>query len=315
MTNPVAQNAGVDIAKDHLDVAVHPNRASKRFPNNAKGHRALMAWIKPYGVERIVFEATGAYHRLFERTLAQAGFPVIKMNPRQTRRFAQAIGKFAKTDRCDAIMLARFAEAIKPIQRPLVSQVIDDMKDLQFAREALVKERAATLNRQKTARLPLIKRQLIAKIKFIDRQIDAIQEQMKSLRDADPEIKLRFDILDSLPGFGDIVSFTVLIEGSELGTLEQGEAASIAGVAPIANDSGNSTGKRSIRGGRSKLRSALYMASLSAIRWNPQLKAKYRALLAAGKPKKVALVAIMRKLVILANALLRDRRMWAKIYA
>jgi transposase len=307
----IPQNVGVDISKDFLDVAFYPPGKPERFANNAKGHRALIKRLAPLEVERVVFEATGAYHRLFERTLAEAGLPTVKVNPRRARQFCQAAGKLAKTDRCDAAMLARMGAVLELSLRPVVSRTRDEMKQLLVARDALVKHHAAVLNRQKTADLPLIKTQLAATLRQNEKQTDAIDNRLKELRRGDPELQAQFEILISIPGIGEITANVLLIEMPELGQLEQGEAASLTGVAPVANDSGKSSGPRSIRGGRSRVRSALYMAAVSASQHHPELSIKYNAMLKDGKLPKVALTALIRKLVILANALLRDKRKWS----
>jgi transposase len=306
----IAQTIGVDISKDFLDVAFHPAGEAARFANDAKGHRALIKRLRACEVARVVFEATGAYHRLFERTLAEAGLPLAKVNPRQARRFAEATGKLAKTDRCDAAMLARMGSALELTARPIVSQAIDQMRELLNARDALIKDRVAALNRQKNVLSPLIKRQLADRLRQIDSQIQAIDKQQEKLRSADSQIAQRFEILTSIPGMGEITANALIAEMPELGDLEQGQAACLAGLAPFAKDTGKSTGRRSIRGGRATVRKAIYMPALCAIKFNAQCKAKYQALIKAGKTPKVAIVAVMRKLIILANALLRDQRKW-----
>jgi transposase len=294
-----------------LDVATSPAGEAIRFANDAKGHRALIKRLAAFEVIRVVFEATGAYHRLFERTLAKAGLPMVKVNPRQARRFAEASGQLAKTDRCDAAMLARMGSALELEPRPVISQTTDELKELLGARDALIKDRVAALNRRKTALSALIKRQLAQRLRQIDAQIDAIDQQQKKLRSADSNVQERYQILTSIPGVGDVTANVLIVEMPELGQLEHAQVASLAGLAPIANDSGKSSGKRSIRGGRSRARQALYMPALNAVRFYPHCKAKYDAMIKAGKPKKVALVAIMRKLAVLANALLRDSRKWS----
>lgn len=261
-------------------------------------------------VTRVAFEPTGAYHRGFERRLAAAGLPLCKVNPRQARRFAEAIGRHAKTDAVDAAMLARFAALIEPPARPVVSAILDEMKELHVAGRALVKDRTAALNRGQLRRAALLRRQAAERLRQIERQIDAIDTALWAYLAADPVLKARFDILVSIPGVGEATAFTLLIEMPELGAIEPKGAASLAGLAPVARDSGRHRGKRSIRGGRASLRQALYMPALVAVRFNTTMKAKYDAFLAAGKPPKVALTAIMRKLVILANALIRDGRAW-----
>src|ERR1700677_2879421 len=303
----VARNVGVDISKDTLDVAIHPEGNGFRVANTPEGHRALIKRLAGFEIARIVFEATGAYHCLLQKALVETGLPWVKVNPRQARRFAQAAGKLAKTDRCDALMLARMGAALELEPNLPVSPTVETMKEFVNARHALVKDRVAALNRQAIAVSTLIKRQLAQRL----RQIEAIDKRLKTLRKADADVSERFDILTSIPSFGEGTANVLMVETSELGRLDHQHAASLVGLAPVANDSGQTCGKRSIRGGRPRARQALYMAALSAIRFNPQLKTKYQALIKAGKPAKVALVAVMTKLLILANALIRDNRKWA----
>jgi transposase len=311
MSDILAQSVGVDIAKDTLEVHLHPAGKVGRFANDARGCAALIAWLKGFPIARIAFEPTGAYHHAFERCLAAAHLPLVKVNPRQARRFAEAIGRQAKTDAGDAAMLARFAALLEPPVRPVLSATLDAMKELQVARRALVKDRVAAQNRSHRHRLPLLKRQAKERLGQIDRQLAAIDAALQAQLAADPALQARFAILVSIPGVGAATAFALLVEMPELGALEHKGAASLAGLAPIARDSGQRSGKRCIRGGRAHLRQALYMPALVAVRFEAAIKAKYDALLAAGKPPKVALVAIMRKLLILANALLRDGRTWS----
>ena len=311
MDHSTAPSAGVDISKDHLDACLHPGGEARRFSNDAKGHRALIAWLSPRKVARIVFEATGAYHRTFERALAAAGLPATKINPRQARRFAEAIGRLAKTDRCDAALLARFGALIEPAVRPVSSPTLDAMRELHTARCALIKDRTAALNRQKTIRSTLLQRQNAQRLRQVAVQLAAIDAELVALCAADDDLQTRLAILESIPGIGQASALMLLIEMPELGCLGQPQAASLAGLAPVARDSGRFQGKRFIRGGRAGLRWALYMPALVAARFNPDLKAKYQALLQAGKPPKLAITVVMRKLLLLANALLRDRRTWA----
>jgi transposase len=315
MSEHTPVTVGVDISKDFLDTNIHPSNEARRFTNDAAGHNAMIVWLQGRQVDRVVFEATGAYHRSFERTLAVAGLPMAKINPRQARRFAEAIGKLAKTDAIDAAMLARFGALLTPQIHTPVSQTLDEMRELQNARTALVKDRTATLNRQKQMRIAILKRLATQRLKQIDNQLRAIDAALAALRDADAALKTRFDILLSIPGIGASTAFAMLIEMPEIGTLEGPQAASLAGLAPLARDSGKWSGKRSIRGGRANLRQAIYMPALVATRFNPDFKTKYQAMIAAGKPAKVAIVAIMRKLIVLANALLKAGRNWQPMTA
>lgn len=301
---------GVDISKDHLDAYRMSDGKSRRFANDKAGHRAFLAWLAQPDT-RIVYEPTGPYHRAFERRLAEAGFALVKVNPRQARRFAEATGRLAKTDRLDAAMLAHMGALLDLEARPVRSPVLNDLKDLSMAREALVKNRTAVKNRAKNLTLPILKRHNGEQLRQIERQLAAIEVEIRKLIKADPDLANRFDILVSIPGVSAITAFALIIDMPELGTLENTQAASLAGLAPVARQSGKWTGRAFIRGGRANVRQALYMPALVAMRFNPDFKAKYDQLKAAGKASKVAITAIMRKLIVLANALLRDQRKWA----
>ena len=301
---------GVDISKAHLDAHRLPDGASGRFPNDRRGVNALIEWCGRCEIERIVYEPTGAYHRVLEERLLAANLPLAKVNPLQARRFAQACGTRAKTDAVDAAVLARMGMALQPATLSPPPENQTDLKALQVARQALIKDRTAAKNRAKTLRLPLLKRQSEARLAQIARQINAIEAEMRRLIANHPQTARAFEILCSIPGVSDITAAALIVEMPELGTLDAKSAASLAGLAPMTRQSGAWNGKRFIQGGRKHLRDALYMPALVASRFNPDLKAKYHQLREAGKPAKVALTAIMRKLIILANALIRDRRTW-----
>ena len=300
---------GVDISKEALDTYRFPDGESRQFANTKKGYKALIAWIGQ-NAARIVFEPTGPYHGACEQALAKAGLPLVKVNPRQARCFAEATGKLAKTDRLDAALLARMGALLKLDPRPAPAEEIVILKQLHLARQALIKDRTAAKNRAKVLALTLLKRQNAERLNHIERQLAAIEAEIERRIKTDQDLSRRFEILISIPGIARLTAFTLLIEMPELGTLEQGEAASLAGLAPMARQSGRWTGHAFIRGGRASVRQSLYMPALVAARFNEDLKAKYDALRGAGKPAKVAITAIMRKLVILANALLKARRPW-----
>ena len=315
MSNAVAPTPdqitiGIDISKDRLDVHLHPQGIVKQFDNDRKGIAKLIAWIIPRPPTRIVFEATGAYHRALEMALGRAGLPAVKVNPLQARRFAEAAGKRVKTDPVDAAMLARFGYTMPPVIPPARDQTIDSLGELLAARRALVKDRTAALNRGKTLTLALLKRQSQQHLNQIQTQIKAVDRERATILAANARLKARSDILVSIPGFAAASAFALLIDMPELGSMDGKQTASLTGLAPVTRQSGNWRGKSFIQGGRATLRQAIYMPALVAIRFNPPLKAKYLALRAAGKPAKVAIVAIMRKLVVIANALLRDNRKW-----
>ena len=285
---------------------------------NAASSGTMRLGIKPLiaftgkEVARVVFEPTGPYHRAFEAALSKRGLPLVKVNPRQARRFAQAAGKLAKTDRIDAANLARMGavlelEALQP--RP---ENLNELKELYVAREALVKDRTAAKNRQKQIALPLLKRQNAQRLAQIEHQIGAIEAAIQAKLKADPTLARKLEILTSVPGLSTITAFALLIEMPELGSLNGKQAASLAGLAPMTRQSGRWTGRAFMSGGRASVRRALYMPALVAARFNQDLKAKYGQLIEAGKPPKLAIAAIMRKLLVLANALLKGDRYWTE---
>ena len=301
---------GVDVSKDSLDAVRHPQGDHHRFSNDAAGFKAFMVWLGDGQTERIVFEATGHYHRAFERALDQAGLAFAKVNPLHAKRFGQALGALSKTDRTDAGLLARLGVALEPETKPAAPRIMWDLKELHVARTALVKERTATKNRQKTLSLPLLKRQARRRLKQIETQLKEIDTAVLDIIKADEDLARRLDILTSIPGLAITSACALIVDMPELGTLDNQTAASLSGTAPRVGQSGKWRGKTFVHGGRPQVRRALYMPALVAARFNQDMKRKYEQLKAQGKPPKVALMAVMRKLVILANALLRDGRKW-----
>lgn len=306
---------GVDISKDNLDVFRLPDKSFMQFSNNSSGFMAMIDWLGGVSVSRIVYEATGAYHRSFERALAKADFALCKINPRQARRFAEATGKLAKTDKVDAMMLARFGETLEPKTRLPVNQVIDEMKDFILARRALIKARTSAKNQDGQLRSPLLKEQNAQRLAQINAQLKEIDAHLMALARADQTLKEQLDILLSIKGIAEITAISLLTDMPELGQIDNKQVAALAGLAPITRQSGRWKGRAHIGGGRSQVRHDLYMPALVAARFNPDLKAKYQALIKAGKPAKVALTAVMRKLIIIANACIRDKRKWTHLTA
>ena len=302
-------NIGIDISKDHLDVHRLPGDERRRFDNSKAGHKALIRWIGDTPA-RVVYEPTGYYHRALERALAAAGMPIAKVNPRQARRFAEATGNIAKTDALDAAMLTRMGAVLSLEARPVPSGLINDLRDLRTARNALIKDQVAALTRAKAITLPLLKRQNAARLKQIEAQREAVDAAINALIQGDPDLAQRFAILCSIPGIAEVSAAMLLIEMPELGSLDEKQVAALAGLAPIARQSGNWKGKSFIRGGRQQVRQGLYMPARVAIRFNADLKTKYEQLIKAGKAPKQAITAVMRKLIILANALLKKGRKW-----
>jgi len=300
---------GLDVSKDHLDLHVRPAGAAARFANDDAGIAALVARLAAAAPDRVVVEATGGYEAPAVAALAAAGLPVVVVNPRQARDFARATGRLAKTDALDAAALAAFAEAIRPPVRPLPDADARALAALVARRRQLVEMRTAEQNRLGLA-APGVARSIRDHIRWLDRQLDRAGRELAAAVEASPVWRAKDDLLQSAPGVGPVVSRTLLAEVPELGTVSGRRIAALVGVAPVADDSGRHRGARAIAGGRAGARSGLYMACLSAVRYNPALRAVYARLRAAGKPAKVALVAAMRKLLVILNAMLRDNRPW-----
>jgi transposase len=300
---------GIDVSKGHLDAHIRPTGEAFRVPADEAGVAALVARLAAAGPALVVLEATGGYEAPLAAALAAAGLPVVVVNPRQARRFAEATGRLAKTDRLDAAALAHFAEAVRPAARPLPDADARALAALVARRRQLLDMRTAERNRLPLAD-PAVARDIRAHVAWLDRRIAAAGRDLAAAVRASPAWRAKDDLLQSAPGVGPVVSRTPLAELPELGTLSGRRVAALAGVAPVARDSGRHSAARRIAGGRSGARSALYMACLSAVRYNPPLRAFYRRLRAAGKAAKVAQVAAMRKLLVTLNAMLRDGRRW-----
>jgi transposase len=307
MTSPVF--VGVDVAKDALDVAVRPSGESWSGANDETGIAALVARLRPLGPALIVCEATGGFERAAIGALAAAGLPVVVANPRQVRDFARATGQLAKTDQLDAGILALFAERVRPASRPLPDDAAHLLDAVLTRRRQLLEMLTAEKNRLGFAPKPL-HRGILAHIRWLERQLDDVTKELAALIEASPVWRAKDDLLQSVPGVGPIVSYTLLGELPELGTLSHKQIAALAGVAPLARDSGTLRGKRMIWGGRASVRTALFMAALCGRRWNPALKVFYDRLIAAGKPKKVAIIACARKLLTILNAMVRSNTPW-----
>lgn len=311
MTHLTPICVGIDISKSHLDVALHPAADHRRrFANTAAGRRALLEWLEPMAPARIVYEPTGGYHRPLEAMLGEAGLPLVKVNPRSARRFAEALGRLAKTDRIDAATLARMGAALELEPKAPPSKALIRLRELLHARRTLVALRTAETNRSKSAADPRVRRMAAARRALLVRQIAEIDKAIKTQIDGAADMKRRFAVLGSIPGIGPVAALALVAGMPELGTLDPGEAAALAGLAPQARDSGQMRGRRRIAGGRADVRRSLYMPALTAARYNPDMKRLYARMIAAGKPAKVALTAVMRKLVVLANALVKQDRLW-----
>ena len=306
----ILRTVGIDISKDWLDAFAAPEGRVSRFPNDSAGFRKLIAWIGS-GIDRVAYEPTGVFHRDFEDALLKAGLPLYAINPFQVRSFARSIGRRAKTDAVDARMLATMAAAVEDL-RPTEarSEGQRELAELQQIRDALVRDRTATTNRGRNLRTPVGKRVTKQRLRQIDRQLKLIDAEIRQRIGEEKEMERRAEILTSIPGISDITAAGLIVHFPELGILTRSRAASLAGLAPVTRESGNWKGRSFIQGGRHWVRRMLYMPAVVAIQHNPDLKRKYEALLANGKPRKVALTAVMRKLLVLANALVQQDRTW-----
>ncbi len=300
---------GIDVCKAHLDVAAKPTGQQWQFANDAQGIKELVKQIARLKPALVVMEATGGYELSTATALAAADLPVAVVNPRQVRDFGRARGILAKTDKIDAALLADFADAVRPEPRPLPDQQAQELKALAARRRQLQQMITAETNRLTNA--PEILQPLIkASIDWLKEQLADINDQIrKSIQDS-PVWREKDELLKSVPGIGDKTSAVIIAGLTELGTLTGKQIAALVGVAPFNRDSGKHRGKRVCWGGRADVRASLYMAALTATRHNPAIAQFYQRLKAAGKPSKVALTACMRKLLVTANAIVRDQRPW-----
>jgi transposase len=302
---------GIDVSQDFLDVHLRPDHKSFRVANDLEGHRQLLAGLPvPAEVVRIVLEATGGLEAPITATLAAAGYPVVVVNPRQVRDFAKATGLRAKTDTLDAAILAFFAEAIRPEIRPLPSPELQELRELLDRRAQLIQMRTAEQNRLHSTTQKAVRKDLESHLAWLQKRIKGVEHQLDQLIAANLSWKATEELLRSIPGIGPQTSRSLLGQLPELGQLDRRRLASLVGLAPMCHDSGRHQGLRHIVGGRVQVRRALYMAALAAIRHDAYFCAFYARLRAQGKVAKVALIAVARKLLCVANAVIRDQSPW-----
>ena len=306
----VKSNVGIDVSKDWLDVHVLPSHERLRVSNTCEGIRQLKRWLTRFDIALVVVEATGKWHRHAQRSLAASAIPVAVVDPFRVRMFAKAQGIFAKTDRLDARVLALFAALMTPPVRPPAPQAMAEIAELVTARLTAVEAQTALKNQRSAATVKFLQRQLDRRIARADQDIEALDAAILKRINADEGLARRYAILTSIPSFGFITAAILIACLAELGNITAKQSGMLAGLAPIADQSGKREGARVIFGGRPRVRRALYLASLSATRFNVDLRAFYQRLRADGKPAKVALIAVARKLVILANRLISENRMW-----
>lgn len=305
---------GIDVSKCSLDVAVRPSDEEGRFDNDEAGLDALVEWIRLRAPKLIVLEATGGLEVPITGVLLAAGLPVRVVNPKQVRNFAKAIAQLAKTDRLDAKVIARFAEVVMPELRPLPDEEAQALGQRLTRRRQLIEMLIAEKNRRHTVLGPM-REKLDAHLDWLSLAIKEIDSEIDRLVKQSPAWREKEALLLTVPGIGPVVSRTLLSELPELGELSRQKIAALAGVAPFNRDSGRYRGKRKIAGGRRPVRSALYMAATVASRFNPLIRPLYERLVAANKPKKVALVACIRKLLTILNAMLKRHAVWDPEYA
>jgi transposase len=302
---------GIDVSKDLLEIAVRPSGEQWSIENDPLQFPALVEKLTELAPSRIILEATGGLETLVASDLGAAGLPVCVINPRQARDFAKATGQLAKTDGVDADVLAHFGEALQPPLRELRSTETQLLEALLTRRRQLVQMRTAEKNRLSGTNHPRkIIKDLEAHIAWLDKRISQCDDELKTALQASPIWRTNDQLLRSVPGIGKVVSRTLIAELPELGKLSDKQITALVGLAPYANDSGGRRGQRHIRGGRNTVRSALYMATLSAIRRNYRIRSFYERLLFVGKPKKVAITACMRKLLVILNAIIKQQQPW-----
>lgn len=301
---------GIDVSQSKLDVHIRPLELHRRFDNTKDGITQLLDWIRPHTPERVVCESTGPYQKLLIGALLAEGLPAVVANPRQVRDFAKGMGKLAKTDEIDAAIIAHFAELVPTTVRPLPSPELSELRELYDRRGQLVRMLAVEKNHRHSAAhgSKKVLKNIDKHIAYLEAQIKTFEDRMDEIVETSDAFKAQNEILQSLTGIGPQVSRTLIAYLPELGKRSRQSITALVGLAPFNDDSGNHTGARHIRGGRSKVRIGLYQAAVVAIRCCPVMKAFYASLKARGKLVKVALVAVARKILVLANALVRDKR-------
>ena len=300
---------GIDVSKAQLEVAVRPTGETWSVANDLTGIRQLTKTLKKQTPSLIVLEATGGDEQAVALSLKKAGLAVAVVNPRPVRSFARALGKLAKTDPIDAQLLAHFGEAVRPAAKPSPDQPSIELNQLVARRRQLVEMRVAERNRQLSAG-GAVQRDIEAVLRFLETRLAKIDDEIQTMMDKHAEWRGKAQLLVTVPGVGPVLISTLLADLPELGNLNRRQVAALVGVAPFNNDSGTCRGRRRIWGGRSYLRSLLYMSVVSGLRWNDKIRDFYQHLLAAGKAPKVAIVACMRKLIIILNAMLHSQQAW-----
>ena len=302
---------GIDVCKAWLDIHILPAGTVLRYPNDKKGHMQLLAVLRGLAVHLIAMEATGKYHRSIHKRLHEAGYAVAVVNPLRARLYAESIGLLAKTDKVDAYALALMCAAPKLAAVAPLPEDIENLREIVRCREAAVAARTALENQLGSATLAGVKKLICRQIKATVATINGLEKEALRMIATDASLARKLEILVSIPGVGTVTALCLIVNMPELGSLDSKAAAQLAGLAPTPRESGQRAGPSHIRGGREIVRTGVYMAAQSAARFNAQLKAFYARLVATGKAKKVAITAVMRKLIVLANTLLKEDRAWS----
>jgi len=310
--NPQEFFIGIDVSKDTLDVAVRPTGEKMVFANTEDSLVMMTDFMKPFSPRLVVLEATGGWERSAVGALAAKGLPVVVVNPRQVRDFAKAKGILAKTDKIDAQVIAQFAESIRPEVRPLKTEEAQKLEALLSRRRQIVQMLTAEKNRLHSAPV-WIRKDIQIHIQWLEKILDKFNKELDRLVKKSPIWQAKDKILQSAKGVGPILSLTLISGLPELGTLNRKKIAALVGVAPLNRDSGKFRGRRTIWGGRSAIRSVLLMATRVGIRFNPVIRAFYERLEKAGKKRKVAETACMRKLLTILNAMMKNRTCWQSV--
>ena len=301
---------GIDVAKAQVDVAIRPTNDRWEIPRDEAGIRKLVSQMKTLEPVMVLLEASGGLELPLVAALAAEAVPVVVVNPRQVRDFARATGKLAKTDALDAAVLAHFAEAVRPPVRPLRDAETQLLNSMAARRHQVMTMLVSEKNRLSAATTVAVRPRIEAHIAWLERELDDLDEGLRQTLRQSPVWREKDDLLRTVPGVGEQLSITLLAYLPELGTLDRRQIAALVGVAPFNRDSGTLRGKRTVWGGRARVRAALYMGALVASRFNPVIRDFYQRLLAAGKPKKLALTACMRKLLVILNSMLKHGSPW-----
>lgn len=301
---------GIDVSKDRLDVAVLPSGEAFAVERKSAGLEALVERLQGFAPHLIALEATGGFETIVAAALAGAGLPVAVVNPAQIRAFAKALGQRAKTDPIDALVIARFAETARPQPRALPDEATQLLADLVARRRQIIEMIGAERQREKRITIPHLRRSIERLLKALEKELASVDTDIDQAVRGSPAWREKEDLLASVPGIGPTIARTLIAEMPELGSLDRKQIAALAGLAPFTRQSGQWRGKSFISGGRASVRTALFMGASVASRWNPVLKPFFQRLTRAGKPKKVALIAVARKLLTILNAILRDQRPW-----